>query len=139
MLVTFSQGTWRAILANVGCSSIATDWTRRRKRNVEPTGSSTISVMTFGLRREGVRGCARECRKMFAMFRQLRAFSMPWKAAHLPSAERSRGRAGRPRAKQFMSAYESAVRFRSDVELSEEQHDLPTFARTSPNPSTGRA
>ena len=44
---------------------------------------------------------------MFAMFRQLRTFSMPSKAAHLPSAERSRGGAGFLRAKQFACAYES--------------------------------
>jgi len=73
------------------------------------------------------------------MFRQLRVFSMPSKGPYLPSAERSRGGAEFPRAKQFASAYESAARFRNEFELSEEQHDLPTFARTSPNPSTGRA
>ena len=86
---------------------------------------------------EGVRRCARNCRKIFAIFRQLREFSMPSKGAHLPSVERSRGGVGFPRTKDFASTYEAEARFKSDIEMSEDLHDLPTVTRSSPNPSTG--
>src|SRR5690348_4046019 len=104
------------------------------RSEASPSSVSDTLEKPYGLRAEGVQRRARECRKMFAMFRQLRVFSMPSKGAYLPSAERSRGNAGCPRAKQIACAYEAPARSRNDFELSEQQHDLPTVTRSAQNP-----